>query len=158
MSDENHVFCAFVDVVTNSSTLRACSFKWKIHSRIIKNLLDEYYPHNLFRTRQEKEPLVETSNQNHITRWAQEQLGLNHGNHTYTDWEMLTACKIQGTCRIHIMLSWNKITEFTIQLWNVIWKNLSTTSVYKCVARTSNVEEGRGVEIKSVRNHQYDCS
>ena len=54
MSDKNHVFCAFMDVVTNSSTLRACSFIYKVHSRIIQNLLDEYYSHQLSRTRQEK--------------------------------------------------------------------------------------------------------
>ena len=28
----------------------------------------------------------------------------------------------------------------------------------KCAAPTSNVEEGRGVEIKTVRNHQDVCS
>ena len=38
---------------------------------------------------------METNNQNQITRWAQEQLGLNHVSQTYTDWELLTACKIQ---------------------------------------------------------------
>ena len=36
---------------------------------------------------------MDTNNQNQITRWAQEQLGLNHRNQTYTDWELLTACK-----------------------------------------------------------------
>ena len=35
---------------------------------------------------------------------------------------------------------------------------MSTTSVQKCAAPTSNVEEGGGVEIKTVRNHQYVCS
>ena len=95
MSDENHVFCAFMDVVTNSSTLRACSFRYKVHSRIIHNLLDEYYSHQLSRTRQEKKHMVETNNHNQITRWSQERLGLNHGNHTYTDWELLNACKIR---------------------------------------------------------------
>ena len=37
---------------------------------------------------------METNNQNQITRWAQERIGFNHGNQTYTDWELLTACKI----------------------------------------------------------------
>ena len=37
-------------------------------------------------------------------------------------------------------------------------KSMSPTSVQKCAAPTSNVEEGRGVEIKTVRNHQYVCS
>ena len=37
----------------------------------------------------------DTNNNNKITIWAQERLGLNHGNQTYTDWELLTACKIQ---------------------------------------------------------------
>ena len=83
-----------MDVVTNSSTSRACSFRYKVHSRIIQNLLDEYYSHQLPRTRQEKESLVDTNNQHQITRWAQEQLGLNHHYQTYTDWELLTACKI----------------------------------------------------------------
>ena len=95
MSDKNHVFCDLMDVFTNSSTLRACSFRYKVHSRIIQNLLDEYYSCQLSRTRQEKEPLVDTKNQNQITRWAQERLGLNHGNQTYTDWELFTACKIR---------------------------------------------------------------
>ena len=54
MSDKNHIFCAFMDVVTNSSTLRACSFIYKVHSKIIQNLLDEYYSHQLSRTRQNK--------------------------------------------------------------------------------------------------------
>ena len=95
MSDKNHVFCAFMDVITNSSTLRACSFRYKVHPRIIQNLLDEYHYHQLSRTRQEKEPLAETNNPNQITRWAQERLGLSRGNQTYTDWELLTACKIR---------------------------------------------------------------
>ena len=71
MSDENYLFCAFMDVVTNSSTLRACSFRYKVHPRIIQNLLDEYHYHQLSRTRQEKEPLADTNNQNQIARWSQ---------------------------------------------------------------------------------------
>ena len=35
---------------------------------------------------------------------------------------------------------------------------MSTTSVHKCAERTSNIEEMRGVEIKSVRNYQDVCS
>ena len=35
---------------------------------------------------------------------------------------------------------------------------MSTTSVQKFAAPTSNVEEGRGVEIKTVINHQDFCS
>ena len=38
---------------------------------------------------------MDTNNQNHITRWAQEGLCLNHSNHPYTDWELLTACQIR---------------------------------------------------------------
>ena len=89
MSDKNF-FRDFMDVVKNSSTLRACSSRYNVHSRIIKNLRDKYEYHHISRTRQEKEPLVDTNNQNHITRWAQERLGLNHSNQPYTNWEMLT--------------------------------------------------------------------
>ena len=95
MSDKNNIFCAFMDFSTNSSTLRACSFRYKVHSRITQNLLDEYYSHQISRTRQDKYPLVDTNNQHQITRWAQERLGLNHDNQTYTDWELLTACNIR---------------------------------------------------------------
>ena len=42
-----------------------------------------------------KEPLVDTNNQNQITRWSQEWLDLNHSNQLYTDWEILTACQIR---------------------------------------------------------------
>ena len=87
-----------MDVVNNSSTLRACASRYNVHSRIIMNFLDEYESHQLSRTRQEKEPLVDTNNQNQITRWAQERLGLNHGNQPYTDWELLTACQIWVLC------------------------------------------------------------
>ena len=89
------LFRAFMDVVKNSSTLRNCASKYNVHSRIIKNLLDEYESHQLSRTRQEKEHLVDTNNQNQITRWAQEGLGLKHSNQPYTDWELLTACQIR---------------------------------------------------------------
>ena len=37
-------------------------------------------------------------------------------------------------------------------------KSLSIISVHKFTARTSNVEEGRGFYVISVRNHQYVCS
>ena len=92
------LFRDFMDVVKNSSVLRACASRYNVCSRIIKNLLDEYESHQISRTRQEKEPLVDTNNQNHITGWAQEQIGLNYSNQTYTDWELLTACKIQVLC------------------------------------------------------------
>ena len=36
-----------------------------------------------------------TNNQNQITRWAQERLGLNHRNRPYTDWELFTAYNIR---------------------------------------------------------------
>ena len=91
MSDKN-LFCDFMYVVKNFSTLRACTSRYNVHSIIIKNLLDEYEYQHMSRTRKEKEPLVGTNNQNYITRWAQERLGLNHGNHPYTYWELLTAC------------------------------------------------------------------
>ena len=74
--------------------MRSCSSRYNLHSRIIKNLLDEYEYHHISRTRQEKEPLVYTNNQNQITRWDQERLGLNHSNQPYTNWELLTACHI----------------------------------------------------------------
>ena len=93
MSDEN-LFRDFMDVSKNSSTLRDCSYRYKVHSIIIKDLLYEYESHQLSRTRQEKEPLVDTNNHNHITRWAQERLGLNHSNQPYINWELLTACQI----------------------------------------------------------------
>ena len=83
-----------MDVVKNSSTLRACASKCSVHSIIIKNLLDEYESNWISRTSQEKEPLVDTNNNNQITRWDQERLYLNHSNQPYTDWEMLTACQI----------------------------------------------------------------
>ena len=38
---------------------------------------------------------MDTNDQHYITRWAQEQLGLNHRYQTYTDWELLTACKLR---------------------------------------------------------------
>ena len=38
---------------------------------------------------------MDTNNKNHITRWAQERLGLNDRNHPYTNWELLNACQIQ---------------------------------------------------------------
>ena len=38
---------------------------------------------------------MDTDNQHQITRWSQEQLGLNHCYQTYTDWELLTACKLR---------------------------------------------------------------
>ena len=94
MSD-NNIFRAFMDVVKNSSTLRTCTSKYRVHSRIINNLLYEYEPHQISRTRQEKEPLVDTNNQNQFTRWAQEELYLNHSNQPYIDWELLTACHIR---------------------------------------------------------------
>ena len=38
---------------------------------------------------------MDTNNQHQITRWSQEQIGLNHRYQTYTDWELLTACKLR---------------------------------------------------------------
>ena len=35
--------------------------------------------------------MVDTNNQNQITRWSQERLSLNHSNQAYIDWDMLTA-------------------------------------------------------------------
>ena len=99
MSDETF-FRDFMDVLKNSSTLRSCASRYNIHSRIIKNLLDEHASQQLSRTNQEKEPLVDANNQNQITKWAQERLGLNHGNQPYINWEHLTACKIRVLCNI----------------------------------------------------------
>ena len=78
----------------NSSQLRTCASRYNIHSINIKNLLDDCEYHNIYRTSQEKEPLVDTNNHNQITRWSQERLALNHSNHPYTDWELMTACHI----------------------------------------------------------------
>ena len=63
MSDIN-LFCALLDFVKNSLALRACAFKYNVHSIIIKNLLGEYKSHQINKKRQEKEPLVDTNNQN----------------------------------------------------------------------------------------------
>ena len=54
MSDKNPICCDFMDVITNSNSLRASSFRYKVHSRIIQNLLNKYYSHQLSRTRQDK--------------------------------------------------------------------------------------------------------
>ena len=81
-----------MNVVNKYSPLRTCASRYHIQSRVIKNLLDEYESNQLSRISQEKDPLVDTNTQNHITRWAQQRLGLNHINRPYTDWEMLTAC------------------------------------------------------------------
>ena len=53
MSD-NNLFCAFMYVFKNYSTLRISASKYKVHSRIIKKLLDEYEYHQIYRTSQEK--------------------------------------------------------------------------------------------------------
>ena len=42
--------------------------------------------------------MVDTNNQNKITRWDQEQLGLNHGNQPYINWDLLTSFHIQLLC------------------------------------------------------------
>ena len=87
-----------MDVVNNSSILRSCASRYNVHSRITKNLLDDYEYNQLSITRQEKETMVDTNNHKPINRWAQERLGLNHGNQIYTDWELLTACHIRVLC------------------------------------------------------------
>ena len=38
---------------------------------------------------------MDTNNHHQITRWAQKQLGLNYRYHTYTGWELSTACKLR---------------------------------------------------------------
>ena len=93
MSDKD-LFRAFMDFVKNYLPLVTCASKYKVNSRIIKNLLDEYKYHQLSRTRQEKEHLLDTNNHNHITRWSQEQLDFNDINKLYTDCELMTACQI----------------------------------------------------------------
>ena len=97
MSDEN-LFHAFMDVVNNSSPFRIRASIYHIRSRVVKNLLDEYEYHQIPRTRQEKEPLVDTKNQNQITIWSQERLGLNQINWPYTNWELLIVCQILVLC------------------------------------------------------------
>ena len=52
-SDKN-LIRAFMDVVKNISTLRACAYKYNVHSRTIKNLLDKYESYQISITRQEK--------------------------------------------------------------------------------------------------------
>ena len=42
--------------------------------------------------------MVDTNDQNQITRWAQERLGLNHINRPYNNWDLLTACQIRVLC------------------------------------------------------------
>ena len=91
---EKYLFCAFMDVVKNYSALRACAFKYNIHSRITNKLPDEYESHKLSRTRQENEPLVDTNNQNKITTYSQERLDVNHNNQLCTDWGLLTVRQI----------------------------------------------------------------
>ena len=93
MSDK-YLFCAFMDVVKNYSALRACAFKYNIHSRITNKLPDKYESHKLSRTRQENEPLVDTNNQNKITTYSQERLDVNHNNQPYTDWGLLNVRQI----------------------------------------------------------------
>ena len=118
MSDIN-IFRAFMDVVKNSSTLRAWNFKYSVHSRIIKNLLDEYEYHQISITRQEKETLVDTNNPNQITRWAQEQLDANHSNQPYTDSELLTAFQIPVLSNTYHdqLKSEYRITKSTLKLY-----------------------------------------
>ena len=93
-SDKN-IFCAFTDVVKNSSPLWTWASKYKVHSSNTMNILYEYESHNIYITRQENKPIVDTNNQNQITRWAQELLDMNHSNHLYTNWELMTACQIR---------------------------------------------------------------
>ena len=38
--------------------------------------------------------MVDTNNQNHITRWYQERIDVNHSNQPYIDLEMLTVSHI----------------------------------------------------------------
>ena len=38
--------------------------------------------------------MVDTNNQNHITRWYQERIDVNHSNQPYIDLELLTVCQI----------------------------------------------------------------
>ena len=100
MSNEN-IFRVFMDVVNKSSSLRACASRYNFHSRITKNLLDEYEYHQFYKTRQEKKPLMDTNNHNQNTRWSQELLGWNHSKQPYTNWELLTACQIRVLCNIY---------------------------------------------------------
>ena len=118
MSDEN-LFRDFMDFVKNSSTLSACDFRYNIHSRIFKNILDEYESHQLSRTRKIKEALVDTNNQNQITRWYQERLGLNHSNQPYTDWYLLTEFQIRVLCNTFYaqLKSEYVITKSTLKLY-----------------------------------------
>ena len=93
MSDKD-LFHAFMDFVNNSLPLRTCASKYKFHSRITNNLLDECESHQLSRSRQEKEPLLDTNNKNRITRRSQERLDLNDINQMYTNWELMNECQI----------------------------------------------------------------
>ena len=62
-------------------------------------------------------PLVDTNNHNHITRWAQERLSLNHSNQPYTNWELLTTCQIWVLCNTYYdkLKSYNGITKSTLK-------------------------------------------
>ena len=68
---DNNLFRAFMYVVKNSSPLRTSTPKYKVHSRIINNLLYDYEYHKIYRTRQENEPLLDNNNHNQITIWDQ---------------------------------------------------------------------------------------
>ena len=55
-------------------------------------------------------------------------------------------------CSVEILVQNSQVNTETLSS-----KSMSTTSVQKCAAHTSNVEEGRGVDIKSDRNNQDVC-
>ena len=89
------LYSAFKDVIRNTFTIRDASSNYKVHSRIIENLLAEFESHQQSRTSKEKKPLVESISQIRITRWAKNILSMKHGNQLYTYWEPITACGVR---------------------------------------------------------------
>ena len=57
-----------------------------------QNLITEFGAHHHLRISKEYKPLVESINQIQITKWSKDRLSVKHGNKSYIDWYMMTAC------------------------------------------------------------------
>ena len=86
------IYYDFMDFILNTSTVRAASSIYGVHSRIIKNLLTNFEAHQHSRISREQKPLVKTMNHINITRWNQDRLYAQHGNKFYTEWDLMTKC------------------------------------------------------------------
>ena len=84
------LYSDLMDVIQNTSTIRVASSNYKVHSRIIKNLIVEFEANQYIRIRKENKTPVEKINQIQITRWAKDRLSVNHGNWVYTYWDLMT--------------------------------------------------------------------